>query len=83
MVSPMAIGRKDSLGVRRAVIDAPQTCGRTSSGTSPWRRRLTTSDRNLSSRPADAGRIASRMCEGLSPDRPDPEVEGEWRALRT
>ena len=49
---------KDPLCLRRTMIDAPHTYGRTSSGSLHWRRRLTTSDRSLSNRSADAGRVA-------------------------
>ena len=84
MVSPMAIGRKEPLGSRRAIMEATQTYGRTASGTSPWRRRLTTSERSRRRRSEEAGRVASRICEGRSPDRPAPEVDGkERRAVRT
>ena len=62
MVSPMAIGRKESLGFRRAMMEAPQTYRRTVSGTSPWSRRLTTSERSRRRRSEEAGRMASRLC---------------------
>ena len=42
-------------------------------------RRLTTSERSRRSRSDDAGRVASRTCEGQSPDRPAPEVDGKER----
>ena len=61
MDSPMATGRSDPLGLRKAMMDAPHTNGRTDSGRSPWRRMLTTSERSLNSMPADARRIASQM----------------------
>ena len=84
IVSPTAIGLKDALGLRRTMMEAPQTYGRISSGTSPLSRRLTTSERSRRSRSEEAGRSASRTCEGRSPDRPAPEVEGNDRsALRT
>ena len=40
IVSPIAIGLKDPLGLRRAMMEAPQTYGRISSGTSSLSRRL-------------------------------------------
>ena len=84
MVSPIAIGRKDPLGLRRAMMEAPQTYGRIDSGTSPRSKRLTTSERSRRSKSEEAGRSASRTCEGRRPDRPAPEVEGkDGRAFRT
>ena len=71
-------------GLRRAVMEAPHTYGRISSGTSSLSRRLTTTERSRRSRSEEPGRSASRTCEGRSPDRPAPEVEGnDRRALRT
>ena len=84
MVSPIAIGLRVPLGLRRAMIEAPQTYGLISSGTSPLSKRLTTSERSRRSRSDEAGRIASRTWEGRRPDRPAPEVEGkDQSALRT
>ena len=66
MVSPMAIGRNDPLGLSKGHHECTAYVRADQLGSSPWRRRLTTSDR-LSSRSADAGRIKLRMCEGLRP----------------
>ena len=71
------IGRRVPFGLRRAMMEAPQT-------NSPCRRRLTTSVMRCSWRSDEAGRMASRMWDGRSPERPPPEVEGkECTALRT
>ena len=82
-VSP-TIGRSVPLVLRSAIMDAPQTNGRTDSGTSPWRRRLTTSEMSRNRRSEEAGQVASRMWEGRRPDLPAPEVERkECTAFRT
>ena len=83
MVSPIAIGLEDPFGLRRTMMEAPHTYGRTSSGTSPLSKRLTTSERSRS-RSEFSGRIASRTCEGRSRDWPAQEVDGnDRRASRT
>ena len=64
MVSPIAIGRKEPLGLRRAMMEAPQTYGRTISGTSTRSRRLTTSERSRRSRSDEAGRMAAGAGDG-------------------
>ena len=58
MVSPVAIGRKEPLGLRREIMETQQTYRRTASRTSPWSRRLTASERSRRSRSDDAGRMA-------------------------
>ena len=70
IVSPTAIGRRVPLGLRRAMMDAPHTKGRTDSGTPPCKRRLTTSVMRRMTRSDESSRIASRIWEGRSPERP-------------